>query len=135
RWPHIHRPMTPVPIQPTGALIAMFPSHARVRSMPTADMVSQACTRGKSANGRTSTLFRDIYEGKIHGCFIVPSCVVVPMQPPRLRAPLVLVHGLLGFDRVKVCGYTIANYFPGIDTAYREAGNHVLMEQLSPPSG
>jgi triacylglycerol lipase len=57
------------------------------------------------------------------------------MQPPRLRAPLVLVHGLLGFDRVKVCGYTIANYFPGIDTAYREAGNRVLMAQLSPTGG
>jgi triacylglycerol lipase len=54
------------------------------------------------------------------------------MNIPRLRSPIVLVHGLLGFDRVRFCGWTIANYFPGIDTALGEVGNRVLVAQLSP---
>ena len=31
------------------------------------------------------------------------------------RAPIVLVHGLLGFDRVKVGPFTLLRYFPGIE--------------------
>ena len=30
-------------------------------------------------------------------------------------APIVLVHGLLGFDRVKVGPFTLLRYFPGIE--------------------
>jgi triacylglycerol lipase len=54
------------------------------------------------------------------------------MLIPRLRSPIVLVHGLLGFDRVRFCGWTLASYFPGIDTALSEAGNRVLVAQVSP---
>jgi triacylglycerol lipase len=60
--------------------------------------------------------------------------MVSSMVIPRLRSPIVLVHGLLGFDRVKFCGWTVACYFPGIDTAFAEAGNRVLVAQLSPSS-
>jgi triacylglycerol lipase len=54
---------------------------------------------------------------------------------PRLRTPVVLVHGLLGFGRVQLAGCTIATYFPGIAEALEEAGNRVLVPFLSPTSG
>jgi len=54
------------------------------------------------------------------------------MNIPRLRSPIVLVHGLLGFDRVRFGGWTLASYFPGIDSALSEAGNRVLVAQVSP---
>jgi triacylglycerol lipase len=57
------------------------------------------------------------------------------MTIPLLRAPIVLVHGLLGFDRVRVGNYTIACYFPGIAEALRGAGNRVLVPTLSPTAG
>jgi triacylglycerol lipase len=54
---------------------------------------------------------------------------------PKLRAPIILVHGLLGFDRVKVGGYTLACYFPGIADFLTAAGNRVLEPRLSPTHG
>ena len=33
---------------------------------------------------------------------------------PKLRAPIVLVHGLFGFDRLKLAGWTLANYFSNL---------------------
>jgi triacylglycerol lipase len=54
---------------------------------------------------------------------------------PKLRAPIVLVHGLLGFDRLAVAGYTMANYFAGIVQKLREAGNRVFVPSLSPTRG
>jgi triacylglycerol lipase len=54
---------------------------------------------------------------------------------PKLRSPIVLVHGLLGFDRLTVAGYTMANYFPGIVQKLAEAGNRVLVPALSPTGG
>jgi triacylglycerol lipase len=57
------------------------------------------------------------------------------MGTPKLRAPIVLVHGLLGFDRVKVGGYTLACYFPGIADFLTAAGNRVLEPRLSPTGG
>jgi triacylglycerol lipase len=54
------------------------------------------------------------------------------MNIPQLRSPIVLVHGLLGFDRVRFCGWTLASYFPGIDSALTEAGNRVFVAQVSP---
>src|SRR5260370_42271499 len=54
---------------------------------------------------------------------------------PRLRTPVVLVHGLLGFGRYQVAGYTLTNYFPGISEALEQAGNRVLIPNLSPTGG
>src|SRR6516162_8287505 len=53
----------------------------------------------------------------------------------KLRSPVVLVHGLLGFGRVQVAGRTVATYFPGIDRALEEAGNRILVPSLSPTGG
>jgi triacylglycerol lipase len=57
------------------------------------------------------------------------------MIVPKLRAPIVLVHGLLGFDRLGVGPVTLASYFPGIPQYLRQAGNRVLIPRLSPTSG
>jgi triacylglycerol lipase len=57
------------------------------------------------------------------------------MTIPQLRAPIVLVHGLFGFDRLQVKGYTVASYFPGIPDLLRAAGNRVLVPSLSPTGG
>jgi len=54
---------------------------------------------------------------------------------PKLRAPLVLVHGLLGFDEIKVCGYRVASYFPGIPELLRRAGNVVRVARVGKTSG
>ena len=54
---------------------------------------------------------------------------------PKLGAPIILVHGLFGFNRVQVCGYTLANYFPGIPEFLEEAGNRVAAASLSPTMG
>ncbi|MBI3407492.1 MAG: hypothetical protein HY040_03940 [Planctomycetes bacterium] len=54
---------------------------------------------------------------------------------PKIRTPIVLVHGLLGFDRLKVAGLTVANYFPGIVESLQAAGNRVLIPTLSPTGG
>ena len=54
---------------------------------------------------------------------------------PRLDNPIVLVHGLFGFDRIQVGAYTIANYFPGIVEALQAAGNRVFIPSLSPTAG
>jgi triacylglycerol lipase len=57
------------------------------------------------------------------------------MTIPKLRAPIVLVHGLFGFERLKVANYTIASYFPGIPELLQAAGNRVLVPSLSPTAG
>jgi triacylglycerol lipase len=54
---------------------------------------------------------------------------------PKLHSPIVLVHGFLGFDRLQVCGWTLASYFPGIPEFLRAAGNRVLVARLSPTGG
>lgn len=53
----------------------------------------------------------------------------------KLRSPIVLVHGLLGFEKLQVANYTIASYFPRIPEALRAAGNRVLVPTLSPTAG
>ncbi|HJZ89600.1 MAG TPA: alpha/beta fold hydrolase [Gemmataceae bacterium] len=55
------------------------------------------------------------------------------VSPPR--APIVLVHGLLGFDRVKVGPYTMLRYFPGIEEALVNAGHRVAVPNLSKTRG
>jgi triacylglycerol lipase len=57
------------------------------------------------------------------------------MLVPKLRAPIVLVHGLLGYDRINVCGRTVACYFPGIQEMLEAAGNRVLTARVSPTGG
>lgn len=54
---------------------------------------------------------------------------------PKLSCPIVLVHGLFGFDRFKVAGLTVARYFPGIVESLEAAGNRVLVPSLSPTGG
>jgi triacylglycerol lipase len=54
------------------------------------------------------------------------------MTVPCLRAPIVLVHGLFGFDRLQVGAWTVKSYFRGIPNALRAGGNRVLIAQLHP---
>src|SRR5262245_44792061 len=57
------------------------------------------------------------------------------MVLPRLKAPVVLVPGLFGFDRLRLVGFTLVNYFPGIVECLQQSGNRVLVPWLSPTSG
>lgn len=58
--------------------------------------------------------------------------VFATMTIPKLRSPIVLVHGLLGFDRLEVGGTVFANYFRGIPELMQAAGNRVLVPHLPP---
>jgi triacylglycerol lipase len=62
-----------------------------------------------------------------------PSCNTLCI--PRLRAPIVLVHGLMGFDALRLGPLLLAEYFRGIPQAFRAAGNRVLVASLSPTRG
>jgi triacylglycerol lipase len=53
---------------------------------------------------------------------------------PRLRAPIVLVHGLFGFARLRV-GSLGVDYFKLLPAAMRAAGNQVIQARLSPTAG
>jgi triacylglycerol lipase len=57
------------------------------------------------------------------------------MVIPRLRAPIVFVHGLLGFSAVRVFGKQLVKYFHGIEDEIEAAGNRVLCAGLSPTAG
>src|SRR5215212_9130445 len=57
------------------------------------------------------------------------------MTMPRLRAPIVLVHGLFGFSRFQVAGRTMVTYWPGIPEAIEKPGNRVLLPAVSPTCG
>jgi triacylglycerol lipase len=57
------------------------------------------------------------------------------MVIPKLRAPVVLVHGLFGFDKIGVAGATLVDYFPGIPGLLTGAGNRVLIPSLTPTGG
>ena len=50
----------------------------------------------------------------------------------RLRAPIVLVHGLFGFDRLAVGKWQLKHYFPGIVEHLRENGNSVSVARVHP---
>lgn len=68
---------------------------------------------------------------------------VVPLAPslgpfavtespiPALDAPVVLVHGLCGFERVTAFGRTLKDYFPGIREKLEAGGNRVFVPRLS----
>jgi triacylglycerol lipase len=57
------------------------------------------------------------------------------MRIPKLRSPIVLVHGILGFNEIQWNGWTIADYFSGIPALLRKAGNTVLVPCLSATGG
>ena len=57
------------------------------------------------------------------------------MIVPKLRAPIVLIHGLLGFGRLGVGNWVLADYFHGIPEALEKAGNRVLLPNLSLTGG
>jgi triacylglycerol lipase len=57
------------------------------------------------------------------------------MKIATLRSPIVLVHGLLGFNRLAMAGWVLADYFRGIPDALRTAGNRVLVARHSPTGG
>jgi triacylglycerol lipase len=57
------------------------------------------------------------------------------MKIASLNAPIVMVHGLLGFDRLGVGNWVIADYFRGIPAALRASGNRVLIARLNPIGG
>jgi triacylglycerol lipase len=54
---------------------------------------------------------------------------------PKLDAPLVLVHGLCGYDRISAFGVTLRDYFPGIREKLEAVGNRVLVPRLSRTRG
>src|SRR5437764_41018 len=54
---------------------------------------------------------------------------------PRLRAPIVLAHGLMGYDRLCFADYPVKDYFSGIGTRLGQAGNRILRARLSPTGG
>lgn len=49
---------------------------------------------------------------------------------PRLEAPIVLAHGLFGFDRIGLGPVTLASYFRRIPGYFRAGGNRVLVSQV-----
>jgi triacylglycerol lipase len=54
---------------------------------------------------------------------------------PRLNAPIVLVHGLFGYDRFQVGSWTVLSYFVDIPEALAASGNRVLIPRLSRTAG
>lgn len=50
----------------------------------------------------------------------------------RLKAPIVLAHGLFGFSRIGLGPLTLTTYFRGIPEALRAAGNRVLVSRVHP---
>lgn len=66
---------------------------------------------------------------------LTPSTSSQSAHIPRLRAPIVLVHGLFGFDRLCLGPWLLTHYFQGIPEALRAAGNRVLVASLSPTGG
>lgn len=56
----------------------------------------------------------------------------VPVVGSTPRSPVILLHGLLGFDRIFVMRRPVMEYFPGIATYLRTLGHRVLVPRLSP---
>jgi triacylglycerol lipase len=57
------------------------------------------------------------------------------MAVPRLRAPIVLVPGLFGFDRLRLGPWVLLEYFRGVPAALRAAGNRVFVATPGPTAG
>jgi triacylglycerol lipase len=54
---------------------------------------------------------------------------------PKLDAPIVLIHGLCGFDRLYAFRRPVKDYFPGIRERLEAAGNRVHVARVSPTAG
>jgi triacylglycerol lipase len=54
---------------------------------------------------------------------------------PKLTAPLVLVHGLCGFDRLYAFRRPVVDYFPGVRQKLEATGNQVFCARVSPTAG
>jgi triacylglycerol lipase len=68
----------------------------------------------------------------------LPKKDVLPVSyapTPRLSAPIVLAHGLCGYDRISVFGRTVRVYFRGVRERLEAAGNRVLVARVSPTAG
>lgn len=53
---------------------------------------------------------------------------------PKLRAPIILVHGLFGFDAMRIFDLELCPYFRGIQSFLRRPKNRVYTARLSPTS-
>jgi triacylglycerol lipase len=51
---------------------------------------------------------------------------------PRLRQPIVFLHGLFGYSRIRLRGWTFACYFANIPTLLEKGGNRVHVSQAHP---
>jgi len=58
-----------------------------------------------------------------------------PAPCARLDAPVVLAHGLFGYDRIGLGRLTLSHYFRGIPGSLRAGGNLVLVTRVPPISG
>src|SRR3954453_19971991 len=54
---------------------------------------------------------------------------------PRLQAPIVLAHGLFGFNQICLGRLTLAAYFRGIPEWLRASGNRVLVPKVPSIAG
>lgn len=54
------------------------------------------------------------------------------MLIPKLKTPIVLVHGLFGVNHIRFGGLTFFQYFAGIPELLAAAGNRVLVPSLNP---
>ena len=62
-------------------------------------------------------------------------CCLVPFPAPKLRHPVVLVHGLCGSDWLLAGRRPAGEYFPGVADYLRTGGNRVYTPRVSPTAG
>ena len=60
---------------------------------------------------------------------------IPPLTCARLDAPVVLAHGLFGYDRIGLGRLTLSSYFRGIPGSLRAGGNLVLVTRVPPIAG
>lgn len=65
---------------------------------------------------------------------VFPTPLPGPGIPPatRLKNPIILAHGLFGFDQVNVLGKPMVHYFAGVPAWLRLAGNQVWVSRVAP---
>ena len=68
-------------------------------------------------------------------CQVKDGSVVSETVIPNLKAPLILVHGLCGFDRLYAFRRPVVDYFPGVREQLEATGNRVYSARLSPTAG
>ena len=62
------------------------------------------------------------------------SQITPPFAPavPKLRHPIVFLHGLFGFSRIQFAGWTLSSYFSNIPMLLEKSGNRVFVSQVHP---